>query len=445
MPESAEIMSAPHASFLVHLDDATRPLESAEAITSTAAQLLGEYLQVNRCAYADVEPDENTFNLTGDYNRDVPSIIGRYWFVQFGNECLSAMRANVPFVIEDSDHDPRTASVREVYRQTHIRAAICVPMCRNGRLVAAMAVHAVSARAWAQDDIDLVVRVANRYWESIERARVGRELKGQWNLFDAALSHTPDFTYIFDRDGRFVYINPALLSLWQKSFQDAVGKNFYELDYPTDLADRLQRQIQEVITTRGKVRDQTPYPGADGATRYYEYIFVPIFADDGTVKAVAGSTRDITDRLQSEADLRLANDKLCRTNEELAQFTGIVSHDLQEPLRAVSNYMSLLEARASVELGDAARGYVHKALAATQRMQRMIRGLLDYARAGEHPPFQPVDLGRVVALAIENLTSRIEESHATIDGSVTASVLGDQMLLTQLFQNLLSNAVKFRS
>lgn len=444
MAETAVLMPAAHANFLVVLDDATRPLENAEEITSTAASMLGEYLQVDRCAYADVEADEDTFNLTGDYNRDVPSIVGRYRFAQFGTDCLELMRANEPFVVEDSEDDPRTKAVREAYRQTRIRAVICVPMCRNGRLVAAMAVHSTVARRWSEEEIELVTRVANRYWESIERTRVGRELREQWNLFDAALSHTPDFTYIFDRDGRFVYINRALLSLWQRSFQEAVGKNFHELEYPTDLANRLQRQIQEVITTRGKVRDQTPYTGADGQTRHYEYIFVPIFAADGTVRAVAGSTRDITERLQTEEDLRLANEKLSRTNQELAQFTDIVSHDLQEPLRMVSTYVSLLEERAAADLNPTAQGYLARAMAGTQRMQRMIRALLEYARAGEHQPFQPVDLGRVVGVAIDTLSTRVEESQAVIHADVTATVPGDQLLLTQLFQNLLGNALKFR-
>ena len=57
----------------------------------TAARLLGEYLQVNRCAYAAVEPDQDTFNLTGDFNRGVASIVGHYTFTQFGkNTCAHA-------------------------------------------------------------------------------------------------------------------------------------------------------------------------------------------------------------------------------------------------------------------------------------------------------------------------------------------------------------------
>src|SRR4051812_565562 len=94
--------------FLVELDVATRAVENPEEITQTAARLLGVYLDVNRCAYADVEADEDTFNLTGDYNDGVPSIVGRYTFGQFGAECLRLMRADEPYVVSDSETDPRT-------------------------------------------------------------------------------------------------------------------------------------------------------------------------------------------------------------------------------------------------------------------------------------------------------------------------------------------------
>ncbi|HYE07807.1 MAG TPA: hypothetical protein VEL07_19985 [Planctomycetota bacterium] len=67
-----QVAGDPHDALLVRLDDALRPLEVAEAITQAGARLLGEHLGANRCAYADVEADEDTFNLTGDYNRDVP-------------------------------------------------------------------------------------------------------------------------------------------------------------------------------------------------------------------------------------------------------------------------------------------------------------------------------------------------------------------------------------
>ena len=109
------------------------------------------------------------------------------------------------------------------------------------------------------------------------------------------MSSVQDFIYIFDLRGRFTYVNQSLLDLWQKDLAGAVGKNFYDLDYPQDLAARLQRQIQEVITTRRPLKDETPYTSAFG-TRGYEYIFVPLISADGAVEAVAGVTRDITER-----------------------------------------------------------------------------------------------------------------------------------------------------
>lgn len=139
-------------------------------------------------------------------------------------------------------------------------------------------------------------------------ARVTEESEWQRRMFDTALSHTADFVYLFDLEGRFTYVNKALLDLWGKSLHEAVGKNFFDLDYPHDLAARLQRQIQEVIDGKRPVRDETPYTSARG-TRAYEYIFVPVFGLGGTVEAVAGSTRDITDRKQSEMALRASEQR----------------------------------------------------------------------------------------------------------------------------------------
>jgi len=143
-----------------------------------------------------------------------------------------------------------------------------------------------------------------------ERKRAQEALHQQWHTFDTALSHTPDFTYVFDLEGRFTYVNRALLSLLQLTLEDAAGKNFFELGYPPELAERLQRQIQEVIETKASIRDQTPFTGPTGETRHYEYILVPVLAADGRVEAVAGSTRDTTERTRSEEAVRKSEERL---------------------------------------------------------------------------------------------------------------------------------------
>lgn len=162
--------------FLAHVDDALRPLGGAEEINATAARMLGEHLRVNRCAYAFVLEDQDHFVLTGNYTSGAPSIVGGYTFRSFGAACLDAMRAGAPWVVTDATTEPRLDDAdRATYATTSIRAVVCVPISKGGRFVAAMAVHSLSARAWRDEEVELVERVASRAWESIERARIEAE------------------------------------------------------------------------------------------------------------------------------------------------------------------------------------------------------------------------------------------------------------------------------
>lgn len=127
-------------------------------------------------------------------------------------------------------------------------------------------------------------------------------LEQQRRTTDAIFSTIVDFTYLFDLEGRLRFVNKPLLDLWGLTLEQAVGKNFFDLKYPDELAAKLQRQIQQVIDTKSRLVDETEYTSPAGAIGYYEYIFAPVLAADGTAQAVAGSTRTITDRKQHEAE-----------------------------------------------------------------------------------------------------------------------------------------------
>jgi PAS domain S-box-containing protein len=145
--------------------------------------------------------------------------------------------------------------------------------------------------------------VSERKRAEAEVDRLREASEQQRRIYETALSNTADFNYVFDLRGRFVYVNKALLALWSKDLHEAIGKDFHELDYPPDLAERLQRQIQSVIDTKQSLTDETPYRSGVGE-RQYEYIFVPVLGASGEVEAVAGSTRDITERKRAEQSAR---------------------------------------------------------------------------------------------------------------------------------------------
>src|SRR6202035_1699739 len=142
------------------------------------------------------------------------------------------------------------------------------------------------------------------------------QLDQQARVLDITLSHISDFAYIFNREGRFVFVNQPLLNLWGLKLEDAVGKNFFELKYPDELAARFQ-PIQTVFDTKDGLRDETASTSQTGAGGYYEYIFRPVLDREGNVELVAGSTRDITYRKQVEEDLRQSQERLRTLAESL--------------------------------------------------------------------------------------------------------------------------------
>ena len=139
--------------------------------------------------------------------------------------------------------------------------------------------------------------------DGVKTLAIDHRSEQQWRILEATLSSIADFAYTFDRAGRFLYVNKPLLDLWGKSSQEALGKNFFDLQYPDEIAQRLQGQIEEVFTTGRKVVDETPYVSQTGAMGYFEYIFSPVIGVSGTVDFVAGTTRDITVRKDSEKHL----------------------------------------------------------------------------------------------------------------------------------------------
>jgi light-regulated signal transduction histidine kinase (bacteriophytochrome) len=142
---------------------------------------------------------------------------------------------------------------------------------------------------------------------------------------------------------------------------------------------------------------------------------------------------------------RRAEDELHRSYAELEQFAYAASHDLREPLRMISSYMSLLERRMQDRLTQDERDFLHFAKDGARRLDALILGLLDYSRVGRNRSPEQVPLAEAVRDACENLTAAVAEADARITVPPDLpTVIGDRMELMRLFQNLIGNAIKYR-
>ncbi len=165
----------------------------------------------------------------------------------------------------------------------------------------------------------------------------------------------------------------------------------------------------------------------------------------------------LDDLNQSSEELRKAHDvldlrvrertaELARSNAELQQFAYVASHDLQEPLRTVTNYLELLGKEYAPKLDGEALEYMKYAVQGGLRMKLLIDDLLAYSRVeSQAKPMTLVNMNEVVDQAIDNLRSALEESGAGVRSDHLPTLAADGIQMVQIMTNLLANSIKFRS
>jgi PAS domain S-box-containing protein len=173
----------------------------------------------------------------------------------------------------------------------------------------------------------------------------------------------------------------------------------------------------------------------DGTEIQVEIGLNPIETSKG--KMVLASIIDITERKIQEAILKAHNN-------ELGQVVYIASHDLQEPLRTVSNYIGIFQREYGNVLDDNARKYITSINGAIKRMSGLITSLLDFSKLGYNKKLTRVDCGQLVEEIIADLGTIIKTSQAVVEVKSLPSLNVYEIEIRQLFQNLITNAIKFR-
>lgn len=277
-------------------------------------------------------------------------------------------------------------------------------------------------------------------------AQAALEAEKKLRLYETILANTPDFIYVFDLNHRYTYANAALLELWGKSADDAIGKNFLELGYEPWHVAMHDREIDRVIRTKQEVRGEVPFKSAAG-TRIFEYIFVPVLGDGGEVEAIAGTTRDTTGRKQLERELQQRAEELAESDRKKDEFIAMLAHELRNPLAPIRNGLQVMEMAA----GDQA--VVEQARIMMQRqlkhMVRLVDDLMDVSRITRNKlnlQRTAISIDDVIDSAIETAKPALESAGHTLTVTLPPQPFylnADLTRLAQVFSNLLSNSIKY--
>ena len=173
---------------------------------------------------------------------------------------------------------------------------------------------------------------------------------------------------------------------------------------------------------------------------------VPLLDAKGSPRGAVAAFYDVTARKRAEYELYRTVEELKRSNAELEQFAYVASHDLQEPLRALTGMVQLLQQRYKGKLDARADEYINLAVEAAGRMQGLIGALLAFSRVDRYGgPIEAVDMNGVLGHALANLQVAIREAEASVTYDPLPQVAADGPQITQVFQNLIGNAIKFRT
>jgi PAS domain S-box-containing protein len=279
------------------------------------------------------------------------------------------------------------------------------------------------------------------------RKATERHLAQMEGRYRGLLEAAPDAMVVVNQAGEIVLLNFQVEKRFGYRREELLGQRVTSI-IPEGFAERL---IADALRSVEDARAQQIGTGIEllarrksGSEFPIEIMLSPLESAEGVL--VTAAIRDITTRKTAEALLLQKVAELNRSNEELAQFAYIASHDLQEPLRMVASYTQLLSRRYNGKLDADADEFIAFAVDGASRMQRLIQDLLSYSRVGTKGQ-DLLDTSSEEALehALANLRGAIKESGALVTHDPLPTVLADETQLTQLFQNLVGNGIKYQS
>ncbi|UYB53696.1 PAS domain-containing protein [Xanthomonas sp. AM6] len=349
--------------FLDALAKATAASTEAGAILATTTRMLGEYLGVSVCAYADMDPDQDGFTIRGDWSAPgARSITGHYSLTAFGRLAVGNLRAGLPLVLDDNRAQlpPEEAAT---FLDIGLAATICMPLVKEGRLTALMAIHDRVPHRWTQEELSLLTEVTERSWAHIERVRSEaqrrldeqrflRELERKVAERTAELAQSQSnirtvletshlFQGLLDLDGRLRYTNATALQGIGARLDDILGWPlwttpwFAQTDGAPALVEAAVRRVAAGATEHMSMTLNLPT-----GVRAFDLSLRPVLDAAGAAVGMVFEAVEMTARIMAEKALRQA-----QKMEEIGNLTGGIAHDFNNLLTVILGNLELLRLR----------------------------------------------------------------------------------------------------
>jgi PAS domain S-box-containing protein len=440
--------------FVVRLDDALRLLDDPDEVARTAARLLAEHFRCERALYVEVAEDEDHCTVTGEYSPGLPSIIGAYRISQYGADYIATVRANEPYVENDTTRGSMPRVEREQFAALEIGSFISAPLFKRGRLVAMFVVHNLTPRQWETEEIEEVSLVANRCWESMERARVTRALLASEERLAFSVEAGELGTFYCPMPlGPIMWNAKCKEHFWLPADADVNFDKFYSIVHEED-RERVREAVQRTVFGQEPYDIQYRTVAPDGRWRWVRAKGRAYYDASGNPTRFDGITLDITELKRTErrreetlAAERAAREEAERVSRMKDEFLATLSHELRTPLNAILGWSQILS-RSGHDVDESKEGL--EAIERNARAQtQIIEDLLDMSRiiSGKvRLEMSRLSMPEVVTAAVQSVRPSAEVKGVrlvpVLDPFV-GPVTGDANRLQQVVWNLLTNAIKF--
>jgi PAS domain S-box-containing protein len=349
---------------LLHLADVMRTEADPVALVAEATALLGRHLGAGQVAWLEIDREARTGTIHRDWNDGtIPSSLG-IQRMDPADDVMSALGGGRTVVVSDVETEPMTGdpAIRDLCRAAGIGAFVNVPLLREGRLVAILAVRSARPRRWSDADVELVEEVAGRTGAAVERARSEADLAEAWALIDAIFEAAPVGIAVCGRDLRYLKVNPRLAEINGLPAEAHIGQRPQDLLTGIPDMEKLVATWASIIETGEPTLDVEvtgTTPADPNAPRTWLESFFPVRLGDSTI-GVAAIVNDITERKQREEEVNLLLREVSHRSKNMLSLVQAIARQTargeSEFLRRFEERITALAAGQNLILGAAGGG-----------------------------------------------------------------------------------------